>query len=203
MSNICVPGGRSTGWNAEGVARHMQTQGSVSQQLWHMYNPFLCLWERSLPSFSHLFFFFFLRRVVYCLYCFPSATKRAAAAVAYKKRFLILMRLIPMSKRWNWKNKSRTLKGGHLSPFETRALTVMCGRVNHYPNYVLLHNRCLLSWWSRFVSPPIQRAMRADMQMRGGGGDAVVLNVHRCCKYFCLSSNDWKHTAEWIQSASE
>lgn len=46
MSNICVPGGRSSGWNGEGVAHHMQTQDSIYQELPSSCVMCFCLRER-------------------------------------------------------------------------------------------------------------------------------------------------------------
>lgn len=144
MSNICVPGRRSSGWHGGGVARHMQTQDSISQQLYGTCIMHFCVcickqinWNwRELEVFSSLlaYFFFFLWWIIYSFYCFLSDAKCATA--------VLLVKDISDLYETNLDKQATATKAilwrGHLFPFE---LTVMYGRLNHYPNYVSLHNQ--------------------------------------------------------------
>lgn len=113
------------------------------------------------------------------MYCFLSGAKCAAAVLRVKE----------ISDEDETENNKSCSYRGHSFSFWTQALTVMCGRVKHYSNYVLLHNQCVYrDGADEFLSK-------------------LVLNVHQCCKYFCLSFNDWKHnkvnpiSAEHLTSA--
>lgn len=145
MSNICVPGRRSSGRHGEGVARHMQTQDFICQQLYGtcIMHFWVCIckqinWKwRDLEVLSPLLAHFFTMGsfiVLVCLFCFLSDAQCATAVLHVKEISDLyetnLDKRASATRAILWK--------GHLFPFEW---TVMYGRLNHYPNYVSLHNQ--------------------------------------------------------------
>lgn len=111
MSNICVPGGRSSGWNGEGVARHTQTQDSISQELC-IVRFCVCMRKQINRNWSdvskHSYFFYDVSFIVFIVF---RLTPNCAAAALLTKEISDLNENNVDKQRWNWKKQKPRTKG--------------------------------------------------------------------------------------------